>query len=85
MITNGSRVRGWGEEGDTGAFTLRFHLNPTFRQTHLAVFVVDEDVPGAVVFQVGDLKAVGIPDLLRLEGGVDGVHLDHCFGLLCLL
>lgn len=59
--------------------------SPSFRQTHLAVFVVDEDVPGAVVFQVGDLKAVGVPDLLRLEGGVDGVHLDHCFGLLCLL
>lgn len=80
----GERVRGGGRVKGGGGWHRCVH-SPTFRQTHLAVFVVDEDVPGAVVFQVGDLKAVGVPDLLRLEGGVDGVHLDHCFGLLCLL
>ena len=46
--------------------------------------MVDEDVARAVVFEVGDLQAVGVSDLLRLEGGVDGVHFDHCFGLLSL-
>lgn len=46
--------------------------------------MVDEDVAGAVVFEVGDLQAVGVSYLLRLEGRVDGVHLDHCFGLLSL-
>lgn len=50
----------------------------------LAVLVVEEDVAGAVVFEVGDLQAVGVSDLLRLEGGVDAVHLDHSFGLLGL-
>lgn len=60
----------------------------SFITTHwlsdLAVFVVEKDVAGAVVFEVGDLQAVGVSDLLWLEGCVDGVHLDHSFGLLGL-
>lgn len=48
--------------------------------TYFAVFVVNEDVAGAVGFEVGDLEAVGVSDLLRLKGGVDGVHFDHGFG-----
>lgn len=51
---------------------------------HLAVVVVDEDAAGAVVFEVGDLQAVGVSDLLGLEGGVDAVDLDYRFGLLRL-
>lgn len=42
--------------------------------------MVNEDVAGAVGFEVGDLEAVGVSDLLRLKGGVDGVHFDHGFG-----
>lgn len=42
----------------------------------LSAVMVDEDVAGAVVFEVGDLQAVGVSYLLRLEGCVDGVHLD---------
>ncbi len=51
---------------------------------YLSITVVDKDVPCAVVFQVGDLQAVGVSYLLRLEGCVDGVHLDYSFGLLSL-
>lgn len=46
-------------------------------QTDLAVIMVDEDVAGTVVFEVGDLQAVGVSYLLRLEGCIDGVHLDN--------
>lgn len=46
--------------------------------------MVDKDVAGAVVFEVGDLQAVGVSYLLRLEGCVHGVHLQYCFGLLSL-
>lgn len=46
--------------------------------------MVDKDAAGAVVFEEGELQAVGVPRLLWLEGGVDGVHLDHCFGLFSL-
>ena len=43
--------------------------------------MVDKDVAGAVVFEVGDLQTVGVSDFLGLEGNIDGVHLDYCFGL----
>lgn len=46
--------------------------------------MVHKDAAGAVVFEVGDLQAVGVPDLLGLEGGVDAVDLDDRFGLLRL-
>lgn len=47
----------------------------------LGVAVVDEDVPCAVVFQVGDLQAAGVADLRRLEGGVEGLDFHHGFGI----
>lgn len=50
----------------------------------LSVAVVDEDVPCAVVFQVGDLQAAGVADLRRLEGGVEGLDFHHGFGIPCL-
>lgn len=43
--------------------------------------MVDKDVPGAVVLQVCDLKAVGGADFSRLEGGVHGIYLHYGFGL----
>lgn len=51
---------------------------------YLAVVVVHKDAAGAVVFEVGDLQAVGVSDLLGLEGCVDAVDLDYRFGLLRL-
>lgn len=51
---------------------------------YLAVLMVDKDVAGPAVFDVGDLKAVRISDLLRLEYCVDAVHLHYRFGLLGL-
>lgn len=41
--------------------------------------MVDEDVPCAVVFQVGDLQAARVADLCRLEGGIEGLDLHHGF------
>lgn len=46
--------------------------------------MVHKDAAGAVVFEVGDLQAVGVPDLLGLEGRVDAIDLDYRFGLLRL-
>lgn len=46
--------------------------------------MVDEDVAGTVVLEVGDLHAVWVSYLLWLESCIDGVHLDDCFGLLSL-
>ncbi len=52
--------------------------------SHPAAVVVDEDVSCHVVLQVGDLQAVGVSDLIRLEAGVDAVHLYNSFGFLSL-
>lgn len=52
--------------------------------THLPVLVVDKDVAGAVVLQVGDLQAMGVADLGRLEGGVQMFDLHDGLGLLGL-
>ena len=46
--------------------------------------MVEEDVSCAVVLQVGDLQAVQVANLCRLEAGVDGVHLDQRLWLLAL-
>lgn len=48
----------------------------------LPVLVVDEDVAGAVVLQVGDLQAVGVADLGWLEGGIQMLDLHDGLGLL---
>lgn len=51
---------------------------------HLAAVVVHKDVAGAVISQVRDLHAVGVPNLFRLEGCIDGVHFNHRLRFLCL-
>lgn len=56
-------------------------LVPAQPQTDLRVAVVHEDVARAVVLQVGDLQTARVPDLGRLEGGVQSLHLHHGFGL----
>lgn len=48
---------------------------------YLSITVVDKDVPCAVVFQVGDLQTTGVANLGRLEGGIEGLNLHHCFGI----
>lgn len=57
---------------------------PASPRTHLPVLVVDEDVAGAVVLQVGDLQAVGVADLGWLEGGIQMLDLHDGLGLLGL-
>jgi len=46
--------------------------------------VVDEDVAGTVVLQVGDLQAMRVADLGWLEGGVQMLDLHDSLGLLGL-
>lgn len=48
--------------------------------SYLSILVVDKDVPGAVVFQVSDLKTMRMADFDRLESGVDGFDLHDGFG-----
>lgn len=48
---------------------------------YLGVAVVDKDVPCAVVFQVGDLQATGIPYLGWLKGCVECFNFHHCLGI----
>lgn len=57
---------------------------PGSPRTHLPVFMVDKDVAGAVVLQVGDLQAVGVANLGWLEGGVQMLDLHDGLGLLGL-
>lgn len=65
--------------------TLIIHPNTlTHKVQHLAIVMVDKDVAGAEVFEIGDLQAIGISYLFRLEGCIDCVHFDYCLGLLSL-
>lgn len=43
--------------------------------------MVDKDVPGAVVSKVGDLQAVGVAYLSRLERSVQSLNLHHRLGV----
>lgn len=47
--------------------------------------MVDEQVPHPLAVQVGDLEAVGVARLLRLEHGVQVPHGDDGFGNFGLL
>lgn len=83
MESNQSTIS-WRERAeDTGGWEERASQGQRSRQ-YFAAVVVDEDAAGAVVFEVGDLQAVGVSDLLGLEGGVDAVDLDDRLGLLRL-
>lgn len=48
---------------------------------YLSVLVINKNVPGAVVLQVGELQAVGGADLGRLECCVHRTDLHYRFGL----
>ena len=43
--------------------------------------MVNKDVPGAVVLQVGDLQPMGVCHLGWLEVGIQSVDLHHSLGL----
>lgn len=51
---------------------------------HLAVRVVNKDVPCAVVVQIGDLQPVGIAYFGRLKGSIEGVDFHRRLRLPCL-
>lgn len=50
----------------------------------MSVLVINKQVPGLLVVQVGDLQAVSVADLLRLERRVQVLHGDDGFGNLGL-
>lgn len=54
------------------------------KRAHLSILMVNKDVPGAVVLQIGDLQAVGRADFCRLENGIDTIYLHCCFRLFGL-
>jgi len=39
-------------------------------RSHLAIFMIDKDVPCAIVLQVSDLQSVWVPDFCRLESRI---------------
>lgn len=43
--------------------------------------MVNENIPGAVVLQIGYLQSVGSADLCGLERGVDRIYLHYGFRL----
>lgn len=50
-------------------------------QPHLSILMVNEDIPSAVVLQIGYLQAVGSADFRRLESGVQRMYLHYGFRL----
>lgn len=76
---------------EAGARRGRIHVDGygNFRKTrsaraYLAILVVDKDVAGAIVLQVGDLQPMRVANLGRLESGVQVLHLHDGLWLLGL-
>lgn len=51
---------------------------------YLSILMVEEDVTSLVIFDIGDLQAIGVPNLLRLECGIDSVNFNSYFWFLGL-
>jgi len=46
--------------------------------------MVDKYIPGLVVFEIGDLQAIGVPNLHWLERSIDDIYFNIDFGFFCL-
>lgn len=46
--------------------------------------MVDKYIPSLVVFEIGDLQAIGVPNLLWLERSIDYIYFDIDFGFFGL-
>lgn len=46
---------------------------------YLSIIMVDKDVTGLVILEIGDLQAIGMPSLLWLECDVDSVNFNNYF------
>lgn len=47
---------------------------------YLSTFMVDKYIPGLVVFEIGDLQAIGVPNLHWLERSIDDIYFNIDFG-----
>lgn len=48
--------------------------------SHLPTVMIHKEIPGVLLFPVGDLQTVGMSYLLCLEGGVQVLDVDDSFG-----
>lgn len=48
---------------------------------HLSILMVNKDIPGAVVLQIGYLQAMGSADFSWLECGIHRIDLHYRLGL----
>lgn len=48
--------------------------------SHLPTVMIHKEIPGVVLFPVGDLQSMGMSYLLCLEGGIQVLDVDDCFG-----
>lgn len=62
----------WGRRGKQGP------------SSHLAALMIHKQVPNVALSPVGDLQPMGVPYLLRLEGGVQVLDVDDSFGAFTL-
>lgn len=46
--------------------------------------MVDKYIPGLVVFEIGDLQAIGVPNLHWLECSIDDIYFNIEFGFFGL-
>lgn len=46
--------------------------------------MVDKYIPGLIVFEIGDLQAIGVPNLLWLERSIDDIYFNTDFGFFGL-
>lgn len=51
---------------------------------YLSTFVVDKYIPGLIIFEIGDLQAIGVPNLLWLECSIDDIYFNIDFGFFGL-
>lgn len=54
------------------------------KRTHISVLMINKQIPHLFIVQVGDLQAVSMADLLRLEHRIQVLHGDDSFGNLGL-
>lgn len=51
---------------------------------YLSTFMVDKYIPGLIIFEIGDLQAIGVPNLLWLECSIDDIYFNIDFGFFGL-
>lgn len=70
----------------TRSFSSQFSCFAAFdmKPRYLSTFMVYKYIPSLVVFEIGDLQAIGIPNLGWLERSIDDIYFDTDFGFFGL-